>query len=264
MAKSWTDPARGGHTTPRRAASPRVRRGGGGRLTGWDALWTKRTIPPSQGSTLADLLAADGFDSGFSRLSEASWSAGVRRLAAALRLTPGASVFEVGCGAGAFLYELERLGCEVSGVDLSPALIGKAAEAMPSGRFAVSDAAAFQVEPRVDAVISFGVFLYFSSLDYAAQVLDRMVEKARRVVAVLDVPDLARREEDLAYRRKLAGGEAAHAARYAGLDHVYYDRAWLADALRARGLVDVSVEDQAIDGYGNAPFRFNAWGFLAR
>jgi trans-aconitate methyltransferase len=233
-------------------------------MTGWDALWKQRTIPPSQGSTLADLIAADGFDSGFARLSEASWSAGVRRLGAALRLTPGTSVFEVGCGAGAFLYEIERLGCKVGGVDHSPALIGMAAKAIPSGRFAVSDAAAFQLEPQVDAVISFSVFQYFSSLAYAAQVLDRMVEKVRRVVAVLDIPDLATREEDLAYRYKLAGGETAHAARYAGLDHAYYDRAWLADALRARGLVDVHVEDAAIDGYGNAPFRFNAWGFVAR
>lgn len=232
-------------------------------MTGWDALWKQRTISPVAGATLADLMAADGYNTDFARLSEASWSAGVRRLAAALGLTPGMSAFEVGCGAGAFLYELERLGCKVGGVDQSPALIGAAAGAIPSGHFAVSAAAAFEVEPPFDAVISFGVFLYFSSLAYAAQVLDRMVAKARRVVAVLDVPDLTTREEDLAYRKKLAGGEAAYAARYAGLDHTYYDRAWLADALRARGLVDVRVEGQVIDGYGNAPFRFNAWGFIA-
>jgi len=233
-------------------------------MTGWDALWKRRAIPPSEGSTLADLIAADGWTSAFARWSEASWSANVRHLATTLGLTPGTSVFEVGCGAGAFLYELERLGCTVGGVDLSPALVTKAAEAIPSGHFEVSEAAALQVKPQVDAVISFGVFLYFSSLAYAAQVLDRMVEKARRVVAVLDVPDLAAREEDLAYRHKLAGGETAYAARYAGLDHRYYDRAWLADELRARGLVNVRVEDPAIDGYGDPPFRFNAWGIVAR
>lgn len=257
-------PVREKRKTLRLAASRRVRRGGGRRMSGWDALWKRRTIPPSQGSMLADLLAADGFDSGFAGLSEASWSAGVRGLAADLGLTPGTSVFEVGCGAGAFLYELERLGCKVGGVDQSPALVAKAAEAIPSGHFAVADAAALQVEPPVDAVISFGVFLYFSSLAYAAQVLDRMVEKAQHVVAVLDAPDLAKREEHLADRYELAGGEAAYAARYAGLDHAYYDRTWLADELRARGLVDIHVEDQTIDGYGNAPFRFNAWGFVAR
>jgi SAM-dependent methyltransferase len=233
-------------------------------MTGWDALWAAREVPPSQGTTLADLLAADGFDSGFAGLSEASWSAGVHRVAAALRLASGTSVFEVGCGAGAFLYELERLGCKVGGVDLSPALIAKAAQAMPSGHFVQCDAASFEIEPEVDAVVSFGVFCYFGSLGYAAQVLDRMVAKARRSVAVLDVPDLARRDEDLAYRQKRAGGEAAYAARYAGLEHAYYDREWLADALRARGLVDVCVEGPVIPGYGNAPFRFNAWAFTTR
>jgi ubiquinone/menaquinone biosynthesis C-methylase UbiE len=69
-------------------------------------------------------------------------------------LTPGTSVFEVGCGAGAFLYELEALGCKVGGVDHSPALIGKAMKAMPSGGFKVSDAAAFQVEPRAGPALT--------------------------------------------------------------------------------------------------------------
>jgi SAM-dependent methyltransferase len=231
-------------------------------MTDWDTIWDRRALPPSQGSVLADLMAADGLDSGFARLPEESWSAGVRRLAASLGLTEGVSVFEVGCGAGAFLYELERLGCSVAGVDRSPALIERAREVLRSDDFAVADAAEVPPQPAADAVISFGVFLYFRSLPYAESVLDRMVAKARRVVAVLDVPDLATRTLDIARREELAGGAEAYAQRYTGLDHCYYDRGWMADALRARGLTDVHVEDQVIADYGNAPFRFNAWGFV--
>ena len=216
----------------------------------------------AQGSTLAELMVADGMDSGFVGMSEESWAAAVRRRAAALGLAPPDSVFEVGCGAGAFLYELDRIGYKVGGIDLSSTLIAKATEVMPSGDFAPADAATFDVEPQVDAVISFSVFLYFKSLAYAEQVLDRMVAKARRVVAVLDAPDLATREADLAHRYEMAGGEEAYAARYAGLEHRYYDRAWLADALSSRGLLDVHVEDQTREGSSNASFRFNAWGFV--
>lgn len=234
-------------------------------MTAWDALWERRTLPSPGRSVLADLMAADGLDSGFAGLGEDAWAANVHGVASALGLlVPGTSVFEVGCGAGAFVYELGRLGCAVSGLDRSPALVGRAREVMPRGSFAVADAAGLEVEPRVDAVVSFGVFLYFASLPYAARVLDRMVGKARRVVAVLDVPDAATRDEDLAHRRERAGGPAAYARRYEGLDHLYYDRAWFADALRARGLEGVRIEDQAIDGYGNAPYRFNAWGFVPR
>jgi hypothetical protein len=151
----------------------------------------------------------------------------------------------------------------VSGLDRSPALIAKAKEAMPTGTFSVADAATLERQPPADAVVSFGVFLYFASDAYADTVLDAMALKARHVVAVLDLPDLARREADLDYRERLAGGRAAYLARYAGLDHRYYDRERMSAALRARGLVGVHVEDQNIEGYGNAPFRFNAWGFVA-
>lgn len=232
-------------------------------MTGWDALWERRSPPRKPGSVRADLMAADGLDSGFARLSQAAWMRGVDRLAGDLRLEAGMSVFEVGCGAGAFLYELARLGCTVAGIDRSPALVRRAAEALPTGTFAVADASALEPKPLADAVVSFGVFLYFNSHTYADRVIDRMVAKARRVVAILDLPDAATRSADLDHRYELAGGRAAYAARYSGLEHRYYDRDWVAETLRARGLLRVRVESQAIEGYGNSPFRFNAWGFKA-
>ncbi len=211
---------------------------------------------------LADLMAADGLDSGFAGLAESCWSSGIRRLAGILGIEPGMSVCEVGCGAGAFLYELSGLGCSVSGIDRSPNLIARANDALPAGSFEVADASGLECEPAVDAVVSFGVFLYFRSHDYADLVLDRMVSKASRVVAVLDLPDLATKAADLEHRAALAGGRASYESRYRGLEHLYYERDLMAQTLRARGLVDVHVEDQCISGYGNAPFRFNAWGFV--
>ena len=86
-------------------------------MTGWDELWNSARSP-SQGSTLADSDRRQWLELDFAPLSEASWSAAVRHLAAALGLMRGTSVFEVGCGAGALLYELDRLGCTVGGVDL--------------------------------------------------------------------------------------------------------------------------------------------------
>jgi hypothetical protein len=46
-----------------------------------------------------------------------------------------------------------------------------------------------------DFVISNGVFHYFPDLDYAGQVLGRMIAKARRTVAIIKVSDLSRRDE---------------------------------------------------------------------
>jgi len=211
---------------------------------------------------LSQLLAADGFDTEFAGdLRESDWVAYVRHWSSELGLGPGASVFEVGCGAGAFLYELERGGCVVGGIDQSEALVSLAREALPAGTFEVADAARLDPGELVDAVVSCGMFPYLPSLDYARGVIGLMAGKARRAVAILDIPDRATQELALRYRKAAAGGDAAYAERYRGLEHRYYDRAWVVQALQENGLIRVQVADQHLPGYGNAPFRFNAWGF---
>lgn len=203
---------------------------------------------------------ADGLDSGFARVQEDAWRSFVLRTAGRLGLSPGSTVLEVGCGAGAFLAPLAELGIEVSGMDISPGLIALARQTLPGGVFTVGDATDVPPGPPVDVVLSMGVFLYLADLDEAGRTLDGMVRRARHAVAVLDLPDAACAAAALAARQAAAGGAAAYAARYAGLPHLTFDRAWTVGALRARGLEDVEVADQDIPGYGNAPFRFNVWG----
>ena len=231
---------------------------------GWDAIWESRPTDLSGGSVLRALLVADGRDTPFGGVDEQAWAAFVRRVAARLGIGPGDSVCDVGCGAGAFLYELHQVGCAVSGVDRSASLIDCAGRAMPDGEFVVADADTLPPEPRVDAVVSCEAFLYFPSAEYAGRVVDAMAAKARRAVAVLGVPDAATKDEALARRRELAGGDDAYAARYRGLEHLYLGRDWLAGRMAAAGLVDVAVEDQGIEGYDNAAFRFNCFGFTPR
>ncbi|MGA2009564.1 MAG: methyltransferase domain-containing protein [Solirubrobacteraceae bacterium] len=229
-------------------------------MSAWDAIWQARRPGPERPSVLAHLMAADGLDSGFAQLDEPGWVEGVTGLCGRLGLSPDMSVFEVGCGAGAFLYVLANQGFAVAGLDQSPALVARAAAVMPSGAFTVADATQLNVSRRFDAVVSYGVFMYFRSEPYAGLVLERMRDKARRLVAVLDVPDRAEQAGATGYRERLAGGPDAYAERYAGLEHRYYDRDWMAQRLLDLGLIDVRVERQSIDPGGNGRHRFNAWG----
>ena len=116
------------------------------------------------------------------------------------------------------------------------------------------------IAERWDFVAACGVFLYFPSLDYARAVLGRMARKASRGVLVLDVPDLAKHEAtETARRRRI--GDAAYAAKYAGLSHLYIDKAWFETALRELGFGRIRIEDQAITGYANAASRYNVFAW---
>jgi trans-aconitate methyltransferase len=207
---------------------------------------------------LARLMAADGLDTGFGSVSEEAWRRFVLDTAATIGITAGCSVFEVGCGAGAYLYELYRQGCSVAGLDSSSALIGYAGQAMPEGQWQLADASQLDPSTKYDFVVSTGVFLYFPSLDYAQSVLERMVMKARRGVMVLDVPDLATRDQALAMRRRITG-EEAYASKYKGLDHLYISRSWFQSTLADLNVAAVHIRNQHIEGYVNSAYRFNVF-----
>lgn len=228
----------------------------------WKQVWDRRTLDASAPSRLAALMAADGHDTGFGSMTEAAWRAHVERVAERFELAPGESVYEVGCGAGAFLLPFAEKGHSVGGLDLSEALLGYAREVLPAGTLLEhADAGSVPVLPRFDLVLASGVLLYFPDLAYTRGVLARMVGKARRFVAVLDVADLARKDAAMAHRRGHLGQEE-YEKRYAGLEHLFVDRGWMEKELRALGCTKVHTEDQSIEGYANGAFRFNAFGWL--
>lgn len=227
----------------------------------WKQVWSSRSPTEVSGSVLGGLLESDGYDSPRARMSEAAWRSHIAGWADLLGLGPGNSVFEVGCGAGAALYVLAEIGVLVSGIDQAPSLVERAAKSIPAGDFVVGDALDFPTEPLADACVAVGVFFYFPSLEYAAKVVSRMATKASRAVAILDLPDQAKKDESQRFREEMAGGPAAYEEHYSGLDHLYFDRMATEQVLRDCGLVGVQSADQELDGYPNARFRFNCWGF---
>jgi ubiquinone/menaquinone biosynthesis C-methylase UbiE len=50
------------------------------------------------------------------------------RAAIAARLRPGSRVLDLGCGTGALAVQLARKGCQVTGVDISPAMLAQAGQ----------------------------------------------------------------------------------------------------------------------------------------
>lgn len=222
-------------------------------MNNWKDIWSRRILPKGE-DLLQSLIYADGFDAGAGRIEANDWRKYAAFIADKVGIQDGATVFELGCGAGAFLYALrERNSLFVGGLDYSAGLIAIATRVMPDGEFKTSEAKAIDTDNRYDYVIANSVFQYFG-LDYAVEVLDRMIKKAKIAIAVMEVPDLQTKNESEALRRDALSMEK-YKKKYADLVHTYYQRDWFRSQAAIHGL-SCEVFDGCIPNYAQNKFRF--------
>ena len=103
-------------------------------------------------------LVRDGYDRCSAEYSQARRREAGSELEPLLaRLTPGARVLDLGCGAGLPIAgALARAGHRVTGVDFSAEQIRRARENVPEAEFLVSDMMSLDCPPAsLDAVVSF-------------------------------------------------------------------------------------------------------------
>jgi trans-aconitate methyltransferase len=224
----------------------------------WQRVWNKKSLNTKIDSVQAQLLEADGFTSSFGGLHDLdAYQAHIQNITRKLELESQDSIYEVGCGSGAFLYPFYQAGHQISGLDYSESLIGIARDVMPKAVLEVGEAINIPEHSSFDIVFSNGVFLYFPDHNYAAQVLTKMMQMTRKSIGIFDIPDAAKQEEDIA-RRKAAIGEAEYLERYKNLDHLYYSKDWFEQIASDQGF-KVIVEDQTLKNYGNSDYRFNVY-----
>jgi 2-polyprenyl-3-methyl-5-hydroxy-6-metoxy-1,4-benzoquinol methylase len=116
-------------------------------------------------------------------------------------LAPKDSVFEIVCGSGTFLYLWYKAGHLVGGIDYSENLISIAQRVMRGMNFQVSDAIDVNTDEKFDIVLSNGVFFYFRDYTYAKEVIERMIRKARKAVAIFDLSSVPEKRS-----QKVRGG----------------------------------------------------------
>ena len=222
----------------------------------WHLIWNKKQLDPALAPTLEQLIALDGFDSPFSGINKTEfWLSYIESIATKLQITSNDSIFEVGCGAGAFLYPFYQQGNQVAGIDYSFNLVNISKKVIPQGNITVGEAIDIPLNNTFDCVISHGVFLYFPNYEYADIVLNKMLKIATRVIGIFDIPDLAKKAESIRRRKALMGAEE-YEQKYKGLEHLYYSKDWFKQVL-ANEPVEVVIEDQNFTNYGNSQHRFN-------
>jgi trans-aconitate methyltransferase len=219
----------------------------------WKKIWNKDERIHQ--IILETLIKADGFDSGAGSFSVEDWIDYTDELYDKLDIKNKDSIYDIGCGSGAFIYHLYLKNHQVGGVDYSTVLIDLANRMMPQSDFIINDASAITVSKKYDLVVSHSVFHYFRDLDYAKTVLEKMVDKASYKIAIFDINDENKKE---AYHKVRMGdmSQEEYAKKYSGLEHMFYQKEWFEYMAKELGL-KIEIFDQSFSSYTNASLRFN-------
>ena len=227
----------------------------------WREIWNRRK-PVTGGLTgdwehiYLELKRLNGYDVMEGGISLDAWLELDAEIQQRLHLTHGGRVFEVGCGAGANLYLLQRAGITVGGTDYAEGLVAIARTVLPHAtELYAGEADAIDTAQKYDAVFTNGVLHYLPDLGYAEHVLLRMLEKTTGAIGLIDVHDRDREEEFHAYRRSVIPD---YDARYKGLSNLFFPRSFFEDFARAHDLRIVFTPMQ-LRGYWNTPFVFNCF-----
>ncbi len=180
----------------------------------WQEVWEKRELA----SPLEELLKYNGHADGVAKVPVGLWIDYVNDIKSKMGIAPEDSVYEVGCGAGAFLSVLNQWG-RVGGCDFSSRQIEKIQEVIPHGCFDYLDARELEVIDKYDFVVSNSVFQYLGK-DEAMKVFEKMRGKAKKGVGVFDIPNRVYEKQTEFVRSQ---GIPDYKERYEGLAHTYYD-----------------------------------------
>lgn len=201
------------------------------------------------------LIKADGFDSPTGYFEVNDWIEYTNLHYQKISIKECDSIFEVGSGSGAFLYPLYLKGHNVGGIDFAESLITLANAIMPQNNFITADAIVLDTVKKYDIVLSHGVFLYFSDLEYAREVITKMIKKATSTIAILDINDESKKENYHKLRMKTMKKEE-YEKKYKGFEHYFYKKSFFENIAEEHGL-EIEIEDQDFKKYNNSKFRFN-------
>jgi SAM-dependent methyltransferase len=218
-------------------------------MNNWKEIWNDKGR--INNSIILTLLKADGYDIPWSRIGAEDWMQYCNNFDSKIGISTDDTIFEIGCGSGAFLYPLYLRKNLVEGIDYSANLLDLARKFMPENNFTCEDAAAIKLNKTYDVVLSHSVFQYFHDLNQAEMVLKTMNRLAKRKIAILDVNDMENKqfveegfsEED--YKRK-----------YLGLDHLFYSKEWF-EELGQKLKLKTEIFGQSTKIYSMAKLRFN-------
>ncbi len=200
------------------------------------------------------LINSNGFNSKNTEFTVLNWKEYTDELYKKIGISSKDSIFEVGCGSGAFLYPLFCKGHLISGLDYSQVLVNLANKII-CNRFICEEAINLPVNEKFDIVLSHSIFFYFINLQYAENVIKKMILKSNKKIVILDINDNTKKEAYHNLRASLIGMEE-YKKKYYGLEHLFYDKDWFKEIAEKYNL-DIKIFDTSYKKYPMSEFKFN-------
>ncbi len=169
-------------------------------------------------------------------------------------------IIDIGVGSGAFLKEIKTFG-SISGIDTSENAI-KICNNVFNGMFKVSEANSLPFENDCfDVIISFSVFHYFPSLDYAENVVKEMIRVLRNNGSILiaDINDSEKKEEYYSIRTS-ENINQNHKVKNISPAHMFYHKSFFENIALSMGL-NINIVDNVdldIPFYTQSNYRYSA------
>ena len=222
-------------------------------MNNWHKIWNNQNRVND--FLLETLIKADGFETGAGNFTLEDWKLYTKSLLDNLDISKNNSIFDVGCGSGAFLFNPFINNHKVGGLDYSKALIGMAKIIFKGSDFSVDEASKLDTKIKYDYVVSHSVFQYFDDLDYSKRVLLKMLEKANKKVGIFDIND---KSKEKSYYKIRMGSmtQDDFLKKYQGLDHMFYEKSWFKKIAKEND-IKFKIFDQTFKRYSNSQLRFN-------
>ena len=222
-------------------------------MSKWKEIWNKDERINK--IILESLIKADGFDSGAGSFSVDDWLTYTDKFYKLLDIKVTDSIYDIGCGSGAFVYPLYLTSHKVGGVDYSMSLIKLANTIFNNNNFVEDEAINLNNSDKYNIVVSHSVFHYFKDLDYAKNVIEHMINKATDKIAIFDINDKSKENEYHKIRMDSMNHQE-YIEKYKGLEHMFYDKRWFIDIAKEFDM-KINIFDQTFEKYSNSKLRFN-------
>lgn len=237
-------------------------------MNDWKNIWQKRSVDSNillhadKEAIFWELKRSSGFDITGNGLTYEALLEQYRRIKKELFFSEDSetgrtvqSVYEVGCGSGANLFLLENDGIECGGIDYSQALVESAKQVLHSTDIVCDEAVNMPTEPKYDVILSNSVFSYFVDERYAYAVLEKMYEKANDAIGIIDIHNIEKKADFIAYRKK---NMADYEERYKNLPKLFYTKQFFMDFAESHGM-DIKFTHSNTKDYWNNDYVFHCY-----